>query len=84
LVDCFVNHTQELSKPIAREVADKLGAPDNFAPAADLVRALLLFEKFYNCKFEKLRNTIADWFAELSVELKRICWTTSLKPSQNG
>lgn len=71
LVDCFVNHAQELSKPIAREVADKLGAPDNFAPAVDLVRALLLFEKFYNCKFEKLRNTIADWFAELSVELKK-------------
>jgi len=46
LVDCFVNHAQELSKPIAREVADKLGAPDNFAPAADLVRALLLFESF--------------------------------------
>jgi len=36
-----------LSKPIAREVADKLGAPDNFAPAADSCAGFIICLKSF-------------------------------------
>jgi len=71
LADFYMKHHDKFTREKAQKLADKLGAPETFAPAIDLLRAYMLFAEYYGCKFPKMEQYLESFFAEISQELQK-------------